>query len=58
MEDYEIRKTQGLKSNDGNTIAVVLPKKMCEKLGIGKGDYMKVSLDSDKKQIIVEKPEN
>ena len=43
-KDYRIRRVQGLKGNDYNTVAVVLPKEMCEKLDIGKGDYMKISL--------------
>lgn len=54
MGNLEIRKVQ-YTSPDGS-FSVVLPKAMCEKLGIGKGDYVKVSLHD--KTLVVEKPKD
>jgi antitoxin component of MazEF toxin-antitoxin module len=53
VPDYEIRRVQnqGVKAFSSNVLA--LPKKMCEKLSINKGDYVKVRLVG--KTIIIEK---
>ena len=47
----EIRKIQGLSHSD--SISMVLPKKFCTKLGIDKGDYVKIRLEG--KTIVIEK---
>lgn len=51
---FEMRKVQEIMN--GASVSVVLPKDMCINLGIGKGDYVKVSMDKDNKKIVVEKP--
>lgn len=50
-QNYEIRKAQRV--SNSSTICIVLPKDMCMNLGIGKGDYVKISKNGNK--IIVEK---
>ena len=49
--DYVFRKVQGIVGE--YSFSIVLPKSFANDLGIGKGDYVKVSQDDGK--IIVEK---
>jgi AbrB family looped-hinge helix DNA binding protein len=49
--DYTFRKVQGIVGE--YSFSVVLPKSFAQDLGIGKGDYVKVSQDDGK--IIIEK---
>lgn len=49
--DYVFRKVQGIVGE--YSFSIVLPKSFANDLGIGKGDYVKVSQDNDK--IIIEK---
>jgi AbrB family looped-hinge helix DNA binding protein len=49
--DYVFRKVQGIVGE--YSFSIVLPKSFAIELGIGKGDYVKVSQDDGK--IIVEK---
>lgn len=51
IKSSEIRKIQGLDSE--TSFSVVLPKKFATKLGIGKGDF--VRLHQDGSRIVVEK---
>jgi antitoxin component of MazEF toxin-antitoxin module len=54
MADYEIRRVQSQGNTRNFTSNIVaLPKKMCEKLSINKGDYIKMRLVG--KTIIIEK---
>ncbi|HEY7080847.1 MAG TPA: AbrB/MazE/SpoVT family DNA-binding domain-containing protein [Nitrososphaeraceae archaeon] len=50
-EDIEIRRVQAYSGERSMTI--VLPKIFSEKLGIGKGDFLKVQLDNSR--LILEK---
>ena len=54
MNTSEYRKIQGLVGDQ--SFSVVLPKSYALHLGIGKGDFVKVSHDHNK--IIIEKAEN
>jgi phosphate uptake regulator len=49
--NHEIRKVQGLVGE--SSFSIILPKIYAINLGIGKGDYVKVS--QDEKKIIIEK---
>lgn len=51
---YAFRKVQGIVGE--YSFSIVLPKSFANELGIGKGDYVKVSQDGDK--IIIEKMED
>ena len=51
--DYVFRRVQGIVGE--YSFSIVLPKSFANDLGIGKGDYVKVSQDDGK--IIVEKME-
>lgn len=56
--NYEMRRIQELNTGQkdaGKSLSMVLPKHMCLDLGIGKGDYVKITMDEDKHKIIVEK---
>lgn len=50
-QKHEIRKVQGLIGE--SSFSIILPKIYAINLGIGKGDYVKVSQDDNK--IIIEK---
>ena len=50
-QDMEYRKVQGIVGQQ--SFSIVLPKTYAINLGIGKGDYVKVSQDNGK--IIIEK---
>ena len=41
----------------GSSYGVVIPKKICESLGIRRGNYVRVSMGEDTKQIVIEKVE-
>jgi AbrB family looped-hinge helix DNA binding protein len=49
--DYAFRKVQGIVGD--YSFSIVLPKSFAQHLGIGKGDYVKVTQDESK--IIIEK---
>jgi AbrB family looped-hinge helix DNA binding protein len=51
MIDIEYRKVQGLVGDQ--SFSIVLPKSYAIQLGIGKGDFVKVSQEEDR--IIIEK---
>jgi AbrB family looped-hinge helix DNA binding protein len=51
MTDIEYRKVQGLVGDQ--SFSIVLPKSYAIQLGIGKGDFVKVSQEEDR--IIIEK---
>lgn len=49
--EMEMRRVQGLSNSD--SVAMILPKKFCTELGIGKGDYVKIHVEG--KTLVVEK---
>jgi len=51
IENSEIRRVQGLQGERSFTL--VLPKEFAIRLGIGKGDFLKCSLDGQR--LVVEK---
>jgi len=51
--NYEIRKIQGLVGE--SSYSMIIPKNMANDLGIGKGDYVKISLDEENHKIVLEK---
>ena len=53
LETIEIRRVQGLHGEKSFTI--VLPKEFAVRLGIGKGDFLKCSVDG--KRLVVQKVE-
>jgi bifunctional DNA-binding transcriptional regulator/antitoxin component of YhaV-PrlF toxin-antitoxin module len=51
MQDFEYRKVQGLIGE--TSFSVILPKEYAVKLGIGKGDFVKVKQEENR--ILIEK---
>lgn len=54
VSNFEYRKVQGLVGEA--SFSIILPKEYALNLGIGKGDFLRVSLKD--KQLILEKAEN
>lgn len=50
-EEYSIRKIQGIVGE--NLLSIILPKSYALDLGIGKGDYVKVTRQND--SIVIQK---
>ena len=48
-----IKKTVGLGSTKYQSVGVVIPKKIANKIGLNRDDYVKIYLDGDK--IVIEK---
>lgn len=53
IESFEIRRVQGLQGERSFTL--VLPKEFATRLSIGKGDFLKCSVDGQR--LVVEKVE-
>jgi bifunctional DNA-binding transcriptional regulator/antitoxin component of YhaV-PrlF toxin-antitoxin module len=51
MQDFEYRKVQGLIGE--TSFSVILPKEYAVKLGIGKGDFVRVKQEENR--ILIEK---
>lgn len=53
IEKFELRKLQ--KTTTGDSYTIIIPKKYMLKMGIDRGDFIKIMLDREGKRIIMEK---